>query len=89
MKMPGGILHTLIERYIQGGLDEILDPEVFKLPPIRREGRSDSPNIWRYAAVCAGAQHFDSKTLSVNPRRIHAKRLRCTILASLRYPSPG
>ena len=31
------ILHTLIERYIQGGLDEILDPEVFKLPPIRRE----------------------------------------------------
>jgi type I restriction enzyme, R subunit len=31
------ILHTLIERYVQGGLDEILDPEVFKLPPIRRE----------------------------------------------------
>jgi len=31
------ILHVLVERYIQGGLDEILDPEVFKLPPIHRE----------------------------------------------------
>lgn len=31
------ILQALVERYVQGGLDEILDPEVFKLPPIRRE----------------------------------------------------
>jgi len=31
------ILQSLVERYVQGGLDEILDPEVFKLPPIRRE----------------------------------------------------
>lgn len=31
------VLRVLVDRYIQGGLDEILDPEVFKLPPIRRE----------------------------------------------------
>lgn len=31
------VLQALVERYVQGGLDEILDPEVFKLPPIRRE----------------------------------------------------
>jgi type I restriction enzyme R subunit len=31
------ILRTLVERYVQGGLDEVLDPQVFKLPPIRRE----------------------------------------------------
>ena len=31
------ILNVLVERYVQGGLDEILDPEVFRLPPIRRE----------------------------------------------------
>ena len=31
------ILNVLVERYVQGGLDEILDPEVFRMPPIRRE----------------------------------------------------
>ena len=31
------VLRALVDRYVQGGLDEILDPEVFKLPPIRRE----------------------------------------------------
>jgi type I restriction enzyme R subunit len=37
------ILQALVERYVQGGLDEILDPEVFKLPPIRREVGQVSP----------------------------------------------
>jgi type I restriction enzyme R subunit len=31
------ILRVLVDRYIQGGLDEVLDPEVFRLPPIRKE----------------------------------------------------
>lgn len=31
------ILLALVERYVQGGLDEVLDPQVFKLPPIRKE----------------------------------------------------
>ena len=31
------ILRALMERYVQGGLEEVLDPQVFKLPPIRKE----------------------------------------------------
>lgn len=33
------VLRSLVERYVQGGVDEVLDPAVFTLPPIRREAR--------------------------------------------------
>ena len=33
------VLRTLVERYIQGGVDEVLDSKVFELPPIRKEAR--------------------------------------------------
>jgi type I restriction enzyme R subunit len=33
------VLRTLVERYVQGGVDEVLDPQVFTLPPIRKEAR--------------------------------------------------
>lgn len=33
------MLRPLVERYIQGGVDEVLDPQVFTLPPIRKEAR--------------------------------------------------
>ncbi len=32
-----GILRSLIDKYVIGGMDEILDPQVFVLPPIRKE----------------------------------------------------
>jgi len=31
------VLRALVEKYIMGGVDELLDPQVFALPPIRRE----------------------------------------------------
>jgi type I restriction enzyme R subunit len=59
------VLRTLVERYVQGGVDEVLDPQVFTLPPIRKEAR-------QVAMVFGGMKQLIYARDEMIRRRVHS-----------------